>query len=540
MNYRVGLICMVVWICVEARLVLPGWGVKRTLEQKKLRAVEFIQEQLELSNIPALTIVHGDKVLLNQGFGLKQYGNASSKVTENSMFQIGSVTKTMLTLGIGKLVDNQTLNWHDRVKQHLPWFELQDKYAENFTTIHDLLTMNTVFAEGDTEVAWLLGLVRTEQEAVRKLGKMPTQRSLRQGYEYSNINFGILGAIIEEVTKQSWGTYLENEIFKPLGMQHTFSSARTASLVYPDDLTEGHFTCNNKVAGPYSLVTSPMTKLCALDSEVAAGSMVSSIHDMAIFARLLLNKGVVDGISLFKTPGIIDSMITGQIINTMFIELGLSWGYQFTPDGNSFAAGYGIDAVGYIMYNSRYYDKNGDTSSCATRTGFLPDHDLGIVLLSNARSFDIGSNTLRLSHIRTYLLGLFLDIPDIELDATFHASALAADKQNPLVLCDPHFFGNETRTDKYKPTFQQMHEFQGIYESTVSKEFYGSINVTIQNEFLYLRYGVYEGRLYGINNQTFEWAVTFAQPITWTLSFEYQNGLVYGMNWNGLSFSKSS
>ena len=170
-------------------------------------------------------------------------------------------------------VDEGRVAWKDPVKKHLPWFELDDKYAEKYTTVHDLLAMNTVFGEGDAELASVFGAISSERENVEKLKTFVTHRSLRQGYEYANTNFVIAGQIIESITNKSWGDYLRDTIWTPLGMHATFPRARDASPA--NDLSYGHYVCGGKVVGPFSPSESMYT--CVPKFSIASGSVVSSI-----------------------------------------------------------------------------------------------------------------------------------------------------------------------------------------------------------------------------------------------------------------------
>ncbi|OQS03755.1 hypothetical protein THRCLA_03949 [Thraustotheca clavata] len=120
----------------------------RTIDIKKAMAIEFMQDMTKKHAIPgyALSVVYKNQTIIAQGFGTKQYGNASNVVTPNTQFQIGSYSKTFIAMGIAKLVDEGKMKWSDSVKQHLPWFALQDKYAEEYTTIdaaYTILPFNT-------------------------------------------------------------------------------------------------------------------------------------------------------------------------------------------------------------------------------------------------------------------------------------------------------------------------------------------------------------------------------------------------------------
>ncbi|CAK4649901.1 unnamed protein product [Aphanomyces euteiches] len=92
-----------------------------------------------------------------------------------------------------------------------------------------------------------------EREWVERLEHFATKR---QGYEYTNVNFVILGQVIQEATNKTWGDYLTETIWRPLGMNHTFPKPTDAPV---DMQAFGHYVGGGK--------------------------------DMAIFAKFLLSKG---------------------------------------------------------------------------------------------------------------------------------------------------------------------------------------------------------------------------------------------------------
>ncbi|CAK4648327.1 unnamed protein product [Aphanomyces euteiches] len=198
--------------CVVRDASFIGGLPRSEWETKTQKVLDFVAAQHALSKSPgwALAVVHHNKTLITQGFGLNE-------------------------------VDDGRVAWRDPVKKHLPWFQLKDKYAEKHTTLHDLLVMNSVFEEGDS-------------------------------YEYTNVNFVILGQVIQEATNKTWGDYLTETIWRPLGMNHTFPKPTDAPV---DMQAFGHYVGGGKVVGPFNPHTYKYTALMSFD--LAAGSIISSI-----------------------------------------------------------------------------------------------------------------------------------------------------------------------------------------------------------------------------------------------------------------------
>ncbi|KAF0690660.1 Aste57867_17966 [Aphanomyces stellatus] len=475
---------------------------------KTQRVLDFVQAQHADSGSPgwALAVVHGNETLIAQGFGVNEVGNLNNPVTPDSMFHIGSVSKTMIAVGLAKLVDQGRLTWQDRVKRHLPWFQLLDKYAETYTTLADLLSMNSVlgYYQGDLQTG--LDAFESEREIVERLQHYHLHRSFRAGYNYSNINFVILGQVLAHVTNQTWGEYLTEAIWRPLGMTHTFATADETPLA---TRSFGHYICNGKLVGPFDIALTNYSTMPRFGD--AAGSVVSSIQDMATFAKFLLQKGQ----PLFASPQPIADMITGHIIQTWWIDaMGTSWGYHFDrTGGHALGAGYGIDVIGEALYPGiDYFDKNGDTGVHQTRTGFVPSRELGVVLFNNGQLVDKGSRIQRLGHVRTYILGLLLDLPDAQLQAAWDESVQVADA-NPDGACDPHVYDGEAWVATYVPSAAEAAWLAGSYATAISAGFFGSARIHDVAGSLHLAYGGVDGALVGQTNATYVWDVFYMGQI---------------------------
>ncbi|KAF0690661.1 Aste57867_17967 [Aphanomyces stellatus] len=485
-----------VFAAIDAKNVYRRPPPSNNWTEKTQRAVDFVRAQHAISGSP--------------GWALAIYGNPTSVVTPDTMFQIGSVTKSLVAVGIAKLVDDGLVAWHDPIKQHMPWFELTDKYAEKYTTVHDILAMNTVFGEADTDNQLSLGVFKSEREAVEMLKYFETSRSFREGYAYANVNFVIAGQLIASVTNQTWGDYLRDHIFLPLGMTNTHGKAADVPSLAARSF--GHFVCGGNLAGPYDVNFANISALPHFGD--ASGTAISSIHDMAIFAQFLLNKGA----PLFKSPQAISDMVTGHEIQTWFSgDFGATWGYHFYPQGgDALAAGYGIDVVGQALYPGvDYYDKNGDTAAHQTRTGFVPSQDLAVVLINNGHVNDLQSNYQRLSNVRTYIIGLLLDLPEAELLETWEASVRVSDAMGSQP-CEPHIY----QGTPYKGTFTLLEPEKdwlvGNYTSIKSPKFNGHLSIYQAGGALHLRYGWFDGALVAQTNDTFVWDIMFAS-ITFTV-----------------------
>ncbi|TMW60759.1 hypothetical protein Poli38472_000801 [Pythium oligandrum] len=452
----------------------------RSLKEKIDEAERFLAQEIPKSGIVGVgaAIVYRDAVVMSKGFGLVQASDSSSPVTDKSIFQIGSVSKTMIAVAVGLLVEEGKVGWRDPVKKHLPWLKLFDKYAEQHLNIGDLLAMNSGLGSAP-DFADVYGAFQTERAFVEALQYLEPQHSLRAQPEYANINFIILGQMIESVSGQPWDDFLKKRIWEPLGMKNTFASSR---LVSSDNqvLNAGHFVCDGELMGPYDIASAPEAIHSAgRDRDLsAAGTIVSSAKDMATFMRLLLNKGTVGDVKLLRSASTIAEMIAGKVTTTPdMLELFPKMGLHYSPDGSTLAAGYGIDIIGQAIWGYPYFDKSGDLATHQTRTGFAPTEKLSVILMGNTQ-IPGEHTTFYLDHYRTYVMGIFLDVPKKILDFEYKKWR-AADILNPPLpeapRCGLRFWKNP-------PVLEMSNELLdtlvGDYITTISTQFFPKMVVS--------------------------------------------------------------
>lgn len=100
---------------------------------------DFILEKMKEWNIPGLAvgIIKDDEIIYSSGLGLRDV-NKNLKTTENTLFAIGSASKSFTALAIGILVDEGKLDLDTPIKKYMPSFELNNKYAGEHITLRDM------------------------------------------------------------------------------------------------------------------------------------------------------------------------------------------------------------------------------------------------------------------------------------------------------------------------------------------------------------------------------------------------------------------
>ena len=180
----------------------------------KLRLFEeFARRQMEKDKTPGITIgFYKDDYTWVKGFG---YADLENKVpaTANSAYRLASTTKTFTGVAILQLVEKGKMKLDAEIQTYLPYYPKQ-KWP---VTVRQLLT----HLGGGQEGSGLGPDYVTPRQVVERIAMYPIQTEPGTKFRYTTSGYNLLGAAIEEVTGQSFGDYLRENIWQPLGMSDT-------------------------------------------------------------------------------------------------------------------------------------------------------------------------------------------------------------------------------------------------------------------------------------------------------------------------------
>src|SRR5262249_35031012 len=202
------------------------------------------------------------------------------RVTEDTVFALGSCSKPITTLALALLVDDGKLLWDDPVRKHVPFFRLADPLADANVTIRDLVTHRAGL--GSHDLLWYRA--PWDQEAmIRKIGLVRPDRSFRSGFQYQSILFSAAGWAVGTASGSTWQEFTTKRLLQPLGM--TSTSCTTAALG-KDRASPHRQDRQGKIAvRPWYAFTEPNP----------AGSLNSTARDLSKFLRLQLGGGLYQG-----------------------------------------------------------------------------------------------------------------------------------------------------------------------------------------------------------------------------------------------------
>jgi len=204
------------------------------------------------------------------------------EATTDSIFQIGSITKTFTGTLTMQLVDQRRLKLDEPVVSYLPDFMVCDRDVTKKVTIRHLLT-HTSGIDGD----FFVDAGRGEDRIARYVDKcalLPQVHPIGRSWSYCNAGFNILGRVLEVVSGRTWDELMRERVFEPLGMDHA-TTLPEETVVFRTAV--GHLPDLKKEGAP--MVTPvPYIQACAAP---AGSSTAMTAADLLRYARMHLEDG---------------------------------------------------------------------------------------------------------------------------------------------------------------------------------------------------------------------------------------------------------
>ncbi|SFQ16450.1 CubicO group peptidase, beta-lactamase class C family [Halolamina pelagica] len=322
----------------------------------------FVTEWLSDHRIPgaAVSVVDPDGTVYAEGFGARDL-ERNEPASEDTLFGIGSSTKSFTAIAIMQLVAEGELSVDDPVSDYLP--HLDDAPGEPIT-IRELLT-HTSGMPSDGMAGPLitrpLGLGHVEvplssEDDFRRHVQGSNDRRVtdRETFFYYNAGYTMLGEIVEEVTGDSYAEYVTEQVLDPLGMDRStfdreeFESEEDRMTPYvkqEESSTESGFPFDQHIHAP--------------------GGLVSSAAEMGEYIRMYLNGGELDGASVLS-PAAIDEMTTPEATFGEYI------------DGRDVEYGYGLMVEEFL--DDRLVGHGGSIAVSNSWFGYLEEAELGVTI----------------------------------------------------------------------------------------------------------------------------------------------------------------
>ena len=482
-------------------VLLVGAQFARAQEAPLQGFDDYVNKAIKDWEVPglAIAIIKNDRIVLAKGFGVRELGKPAL-VDEHTLFAIGSSSKAFTAASIAMLVDERKLKWDDPATKYLPGFQLYDPYATRELTVRDLLSHRSGLERGD--LLWYASAY-DRNEVLRRIRYLKPAWSLRAHFGYQNIMFLAAGQIIPSITGKSWDDFVRERIFMPLGMTSTSTSIK--ALTNSDNVATPHTMLDDKVEPvPWRNI----------DNIGPAGSINSSVVDMAEWLRLQLGGGLYQGKRLLSSA-VVKEMHTPQTI--IPLEGAIE---KLYPEAHFLTYGLGWFLSDYR--GRKVVEHGGAIDGMRAEVAMLPEEKLGLVILTNRHTSVIGQ-ALMYRIFDAYLGGQERDWSAEMLKSikALEEQAKAAEKK-----------AEAERVKGTSPSLA-LEKYAGAYEN----EMYGDAQIAFENGKLVAHFGPgFTGDLEHWNYDTFrvKWRDRSEGKALISFSLTPQ-GKVEGMNIQGIA-----
>jgi CubicO group peptidase (beta-lactamase class C family) len=361
---------------------------KSTIQSKYSDIDKYIEQIQEKEEIPgiAIAIVQGSEILYCNAYGVTSV-DSGQPLTTDTLFDLASLTKSFTALGVLLMEDSGLIDIDQPLQKYLPDFQIADARGADITTRHLLNQTSgipSIFSE-------ILIFNDSYEEMLASLANLRLNNDPGTAFEYADLNYCLLGALIERVSGKTYEEYMDYAVFTPLGMKHTTVDPEKAKLLGKAD---GHQPMYGKVV---------VRNIPSMKSARAAGWVMSCAEDMGKWLLVNLNRGVLDGKQVIPADDI-DELHSTAIL------------YKDNGEQMAYGMGWSISCNTDILYHFHC----GDTPNFTGDMLLLPDHDTGIAVLVNGQVSNISHSIA--AEIANIQLGL--DLTAINVPWWAHWKAL--------------------------------------------------------------------------------------------------------------------
>jgi CubicO group peptidase (beta-lactamase class C family) len=280
--------------------------------------VRYAEEEIARLQVPgaAVGVLH-DGVIYAAGVGVTNVEHPLP-VTAETLFQIGSTSKTFTATALMALVEAGKVDLDATVRTYLPWFALQSEEDAAKLTVRNLVTHHAGYVgdyfkdtgRGDDAIGAI----------VRKMANSPQVVPAGYTFSYSNAAFYVTGHIVETVHGRPFEHIIRETIFEPLGMDRSF--------YFPEEtithrVAAGHIVTTEgpKVARPWNTPR----------SIAPGGGVTSNVIDQLRYAALHIGQARESGVLSRASIGAMQQV--QRPAGSMCESIGISWMLDWAGEG---------------------------------------------------------------------------------------------------------------------------------------------------------------------------------------------------------------
>ncbi|KJD39784.1 beta-lactamase [Paenibacillus polymyxa] len=341
-------------------LINSAWAADSITPNSVEKAVDDIMStELEKLHIPgaAVVVTQEDQILFSKGYG---YADLERKMVfdpAKTIVRVGSLTKSFSASATMQLVEQNKLDLNEDVNSYLHSYKAS-QYQNIPFNLHQLLTHTAGLDEAiyDINSSTRAGVLPTEQYLSTYFQNQPPIRKPGIQYEYSNVAFGLIGNIVEQVTGQGLNDYFRTHLFQPMNMP---SATLELPLNHPELAQSYQWKHGAYVKQPLSYINLP-----------GAGALNVTPNEFSHYLITHLNQGEYEG----------KAVLQPQTVKVMHAQ-------QFAADARLDGLGYGFFR-GQLKTGVPMLWATGEIDDFISEMVLIPSQKIGIFVTINSADTD--------------------------------------------------------------------------------------------------------------------------------------------------------
>jgi CubicO group peptidase (beta-lactamase class C family) len=430
------------------------WDTASTVGAAPAGIERYIREAMANWGVPglAIAVVEDDRIVYARGFGVRSV-ETREPVDAQTIFPIGSVTKSMTATAVAMLVDDGKMEWDAPLRRYLPNFEVYDPYVTSVISMRDIACHRTGIEQANYLHWGPIDPAKLENhpsrdDIVRAFKYLRPSEPFRSKFSYKNEPWVVAGAAVAAASGTTWDQFLHDRLFKPLGMSRTSTSVReTTSLA---NVSSIHVIADGRLR-PIDPIN--------VDVASAMGSVNSSVTDMAQYVRFHLGNGT------FNDRRLLSAVQMHELHEPQMIDPNerLTTGTPFAQQV-SYSLGWWVqDYRGLKLIHHA-----GEPPGGSANVFLLPEKHLGVVLLANGDAMSL------LAAIALRTIDSYLRVPAYD----WNARALAFEPERLDKDRSPSYLAlmadrEKSRVPNTTPSVE-IEKYAAIYHNNA----YGDLRVT--------------------------------------------------------------
>ncbi len=366
----------------------------QTLDQK----LQSIKTTYQLAGL-SVAVVKNDSIVFNGSYGLRDI-QRNLPVTDSTIYRIASISKTITAAALMILYDRGLFQMDDDVSFYLPFVLRNPNYPNEVITIRKILNHTSSLRDGtgydgflsatynNTPPPHLQSLLK-QGGAYYSSDMFSSSRGPSSGYfTYANINYGVAGTLVENISGERFDLFVKREIMDKLGVNASFNIQHIQNINNVAVLYRKSGSSWVPQADNYNGVMPPPRDLSSYSIGTNGvifgpqGGLRISSQSLAKFMMMLMNNGVYNGVRILSDT-------TAQMMRNVSWVYNGSNGNNYYGIFNNYAAG--CHRTTELLPGEILYGHPGEAYGLISDMYFSTVKDYGIVFITNGGVWGYGT-----------------------------------------------------------------------------------------------------------------------------------------------------